>query len=115
MSRLLIVSIVTPIIAALPLLSGCAGGGPSDGEFVKACMEQGQHSLQMVKMTEEMCKCAASYARDNFTPPVRQALMLNMQGRKQESEALLSGMSFEDRAKSAAQEFEMVGKCLDSR
>ena len=103
-----------PVILVLPLLTGCAGG-PSDGEFVQACMSQGEHALQMVKMTEEMCQCAATYARENFPPPVRQAMALNMQGRKQESEALLQGMSFDDRAKFAMQQFEMVGKCVDPR
>ena len=107
---------LAPLLAsallALPLLTGCAGG-PSDGEFVQACMKQGEHSLQMVKMTEEMCQCAATYARENFPPPVRQAMALNMEGRKQESEALLQGMSFDDRAKFAMQQFEMVGKCLN--
>lgn len=112
MNRNSIALILAPAILALPLLTGCAGG-PSDGEFVQACLKQGEHSLQMVKMTEEMCQCAATYARENFPPPVRQALSLNMQGRKQESESLLAGMSLEDRAKFAAQEFEMVGKCLN--
>lgn len=114
MTRNLLVSLATPILASLPLLAGCAGG-PSDGEFVQACMEQGQHGLQMVQMTEEMCKCAATYARENFPPPVRQAMALNMKGRKQESEALLEGMPFDERAKFAMQQFEMVGKCLNPR
>ena len=111
MNRNFIALIVAPIVASLPLLAGCAGG-PSDGEFVQACMNQGQHSLQMVKMTEEMCKCAASYASDNFPGPVRQAMTLDMQGRKQESEALVEGMSFEERAKFAMQQFEVIGACV---
>jgi hypothetical protein len=114
MYRNRIAPILAPALAMLALFAGCAGG-PSDGEFVQACLKQGEHSLQMVKMTEEMCKCAATYARENFAPPVRQAMTLDMQGRKQESEALLEGMSLEERAKFAAQQFEMVGKCLDPR
>jgi len=101
-------------IAVSPLFAGCAGG-PSDGEFVQACLSSNDRGLQMVKMTEEMCKCAATYARENFPPPVRQAMALNLQGRKQESEAMLEGMSFDERAKFAAQQFEMVGRCLDPR
>ena len=114
MNQIRIALLIAPVMSALPLFTGCAGG-PSDGEFVQACMEQGKHALQMVQMTEEMCKCAATYARENFPPPVRQAMSLNMQGRKQESEALLGNLSFDDRAKFAAQQFEMVGKCLDPR
>jgi hypothetical protein len=35
-----------------------------------------------------------------------------MQGRKQESEALVEGMSFEDRAQFAMQQFEAIGTCV---
>jgi hypothetical protein len=112
MNRNRIVLLLAPVLLTLPLLGGCAGG-PSDAEFVQACMSSNERGLNMVRMTEEMCQCAATYARENFPPPVRQAMSLNLQGRKQESEALLAGMSFDDRAKFAMQQFEMVGKCLN--
>jgi hypothetical protein len=65
--------------AAVVALGGCAGGGPGEGEFVQACMNQSQNS---------------------------------MQGRKQESEALVEGMSFEERAQFAMQQFEVIGSCV---
>ena len=109
MNRTKIVCVLASVSAAAALFAGC-GGGPSDGEFVQACMNPS--GLQMVKMTEEMCQCAATYARKNFDSKLHRVLVLNMQGKKQESEALVEGMSFDDRAKFAAQQFEMVGQCL---
>jgi hypothetical protein len=93
-------------------LSGC-GGGPGDGEFVQACMNQ--KGVQMVKVTEQMCQCAAKYSRENFDPKLQRAMVLNMQGRKQESEALIEGMSFEERAQFAIQQFEVIGSCIAQR
>ena len=97
------------VIAAAAVLAGC-GAGPSDGQFVQACLNQ--RGPQMVKVTQTMCQCAASFARENFDPKLRQALMLNMQGNEQESEALLEGMSLEDRAQFAMKQFGMVGQCI---
>jgi hypothetical protein len=98
--------------AVAAALGGC-GGGPGDGEFVQACMNQ--KGIQMVKVTEEMCQCAAKYSRENFDPKLQRAMVLNMQGRKQESEALIEGMSFEERAQFAMQQFEVIGTCVAQR
>ncbi len=102
-------STVAIAATAAALLAGCSGG-PSDGEFVQACTNQ--TGVQMVKMTEEMCQCAAKYSRENFEPRLQRVLVLNMQGKKQESEALIDGMSFDDRAKFAEQQFEVIGQCV---
>jgi hypothetical protein len=105
MNRITIAIVAT----ATALLAACSDG-PSQGEFVQACLNQS--GLQMVKMTEEMCQCAAKYSRDNFEPRLQRVLVLNMQGKKQESEALVSDMSFDDRAKFAEQQFEVIGQCV---
>lgn len=99
---------ITIAIAAAALLAGCSG--VSDGEFVQACMNQ--KGVQMVKMTEEMCQCAAKYSRENFEPKLQSVMLLNMQGKNQEAEALIDGMSFDDRAKFAQQQFEVIGQCV---
>jgi hypothetical protein len=96
-------------ITAVATLTAC-GAGPSDGEFVQACMSQ--RGPQLVKVTDAMCQCAATFARQNFAPKLRQALVLDMQGRKQEAEALLEGVSFEARGEFAMKQFGMVGQCL---
>jgi hypothetical protein len=99
--------IASLLIACAPL--GACSGGPSDGEFVQACLAQRN---QMVRMTEDTCKGAASYARENLDAKLRQMLLLDMQGRKQEVEALADGMSFEDRGRFAMKQIEMVGRCV---
>jgi hypothetical protein len=103
MKRIILTVAVTTVLAA-------CSGGPSDSDFVQACMNQS--GGQMVKVTEGMCRCAAGYARDNFNPKLRQVLMLDMQGKKQESESLAEGMSMEERGQFAMKQFEMVGHCL---
>jgi hypothetical protein len=100
--------IVYALVAAAAL-SGC-GGGVNEGEFVQACMNQ--KGVQMVKVTEEMCQCAARYTREKFDPKLQRAMVLNMQGKKQESEALVEGMSFDERAQFAVQQFEVIGACV---
>jgi hypothetical protein len=101
--------IVYTLVAAGIALCGC-GGGVDEGEFVQACMNQ--KGLQMVKMTEEMCQCAARYSRENLEPKLQRAMVLDMQGKKPESEALVEGMSFDERAKFAVQQFEVNGTCV---
>ena len=101
--------------AAVVALGGCAGGGPGEGEFVQACMNQSQNSIQMVKVTEEMCRCAAKYSRENFDARLQRVMVLNMQGRNQEAEALIGDMSFDDRARFAEQQFEVIGQCVMNR
>jgi hypothetical protein len=100
--------IVYALVAA-GALGGC-GGGINEGEFVQACMNQ--KGVQMVKVTEEMCQCAARFTRENFEPKLQKAMVLNMQGKKQESEALVEGLSFEERAQFAMQQFEVIGACV---
>jgi hypothetical protein len=101
--------IVYALVAAGAVLGGC-GGGINEGEFVQACMNQ--RGVQMVKVTEEMCQCAARYTREKFDPKLQRAMVLNMQGKKQESEALVEGMSFDERAQFAMQQFEVIGACV---
>ena len=100
--------IVIALAAASAALGGCGGG--MEGEFVQACMNQ--KGVQMVKVTQEMCQCAAKYARENLDPKLQKAMVLNMQGKKQESEALVEGMSFDERAAFAMQQFEVIGACV---
>jgi hypothetical protein len=97
------------VSTALATLTACSAG-PSDGEFVQACVSQ--RGPQLVKVTHAMCECAATFARQNFDPKLRQALVLDMQGRKQDAEALLDGMSFEARGEFAMKQFGMVGQCI---
>lgn len=109
MNRSLVTFQSASLLVAAILLAGCSGG-PSKGEFVKACLNQ--KGPQIVRLTEEMCDCAADYASENFEPRLQRVLVLNMEGKKQEAEALVEDMSFEDRAEFAVKQFEVVGKCV---
>jgi hypothetical protein len=109
MNRIRIVATVVAAAASVAALGGC-GGGPSEGEFVQACMNQ--QGVQMVQVTQAMCRCAAKYSRENLEPRLQQAMVLNMQGRKQESEALVEDLSFEERAEFAMRQFEVIGACV---
>jgi hypothetical protein len=42
-------------------------------------------------------------------------MVLNMQSKKQQSEALVEGMSFDECAKFAMQQFEVIGACVVER
>ncbi len=101
-------------IASLPLLgvllAGCAGG-PSEGEFVQACMATSHPQL----VTEAMCQCGAREAKSSLPPELYRAMVLDMQGKKQEEEASLGDLSFEKRADFAMKQFAILGKCLEEK
>jgi len=105
-------SIVCALVTAGAALGGC-GGGINEGEFVQACMNQ--NGVQMVKVTKAMCQCAAKYSREHLDPKLQKAMVLDMQGRKQEAEALVADLSFDERAKFAMQQFEVIGACVAER
>ena len=90
------------------VLSACAPG-PSEAAFVQACMAQRSPGIGV---TEEMCQCGAREAKDTLPPKLVQAMILHMEGKKQESEALLGDMSFDDRAEFGMKQFAILGKCL---
>jgi hypothetical protein len=102
--------IVCALVAAAGAALGGCGGGPAAGEFVQACMNQ--KGVQMVKVTEEMCRCAAKQAHENLDPKLQRAMVLDMQGKKQEAEALVADLSFEERAQFAMQQFQVIGACV---
>ena len=100
MSRWAIVLMATGVLAA-------CSQGPGDDEFMQACLvdQAGQQNK------EEMCRCVASAAKEDLPSEHYQAMVLNMQGKKQEAEALLSAVSMEQRAEFGMKQFEIVGKC----
>jgi hypothetical protein len=91
-------------------LCGCAQG-PNEAEFVQACMASSQPQI----VTEAMCQCGAREARGSLPPELYRAMVLDMQGRKQEAEASVGDLSFEKRADFAMKQFAILGKCLQTR
>jgi len=65
--------------------------------------------------TEALCRCGAHEARQRLPPQHFHAMVLHMQGKKQEAEQVLGDLSFEDRAKFAMEQFEILGACLNEK
>jgi hypothetical protein len=84
--------------------------GKNEAEFVQACMTGPQEHT-----TRETCQCAAREASARLSPQLFRVMVLDMQGKKQELEAEVGNMSFDDRAAFAKQQFEILGKCLGDK
>jgi hypothetical protein len=73
-------------------------GGPSDGEFETACLNEGSRGAnkalrrEMGIKSEVFCKCVAKEARSHLSAQGRQAMMLDMQGKPQEARAITAKM-----------------------
>ena len=65
--------------------------------------------------TQAMCQCGAHEARAALDPKLFDAMVLDMQGKKQEAEALVSDMPLDQRGEFAMQQFSILGKCLDEK
>lgn len=78
--------------------------GPSEDEFVQACAK--------TQATPTMCKCAAKEAKAQLSTKLYTLMVLDMQGKKQEVEAMAADMSFDERAAFAQKQFEILGKCM---
>lgn len=107
MRKSTIVRTVASIFALSGVLAACSGG-PDEGEFVKACLA----STQQQSADAKACGCMAHEAKSKLSAKYYHAMVLDMQGKKQEEEALLGEMSFEQRAAFGMQQFELLGKCL---
>ena len=80
------------------LVAGC-DSGPSDSDFITACLAEGDRGAnkmmrkEMGVKGEEFCKCGAKEARSVFSPQARQAMVFGMQGKKAEAHAIGEKMS----------------------
>ena len=83
------------------LVAGCESG-PSDSEFITACLAEGERGANKMMRREmgvegdEFCKCGAKEARSVFSPQARQAMVLGMQGKKAEAHAIGEKMSAQE-------------------
>ena len=84
------------------VLAGGCDSGPSDSEFITACLAEGERGAnkmmrrEMGVKGEEFCKCGAKEARSVFSPQARQAMVLGMQGKKAEAHAIGEKMSAQE-------------------
>ena len=110
---------VTPVILAA-LLAAC-DSGPSESDFVAACLKEGERGANKM-MRKEMgvkgdafCKCAAKEAKASLSADARRAMILDMQGKKQEASAISSKMSDADQMAFMQGATNIFGKCVGAR
>jgi len=85
-----------PLVIVAALSAGCGGGDA--GAFVTACMnESGSPSGAMFEQNmgvskESFCKCGAKSAKSSLSAKAFHAMVLDMQGKKQEAYEITSKM-----------------------
>lgn len=100
----------------IALGAGC-DSGPSDSEFVNACLAEGERGANKMMRREmgvkgdDFCKCGAREARSALSPVARQAMVLGMQGKKAEAHAIGEKMSEKDQDAYMKGAMEIFGKC----
>ncbi|MGH8262808.1 MAG: hypothetical protein ACRET4_04975, partial [Steroidobacteraceae bacterium] len=81
------------------LMAGCGGG---TGEFVDACMKESggmggeMFEREMGMKKEEFCKCGAKTAKSSLSGKAFHAMVLDMQGKKQEAYEITSKMDTQE-------------------
>lgn len=101
-------------VVAGALLTAC-GGGPSDGEFVKACLQEGQNTAsrmldkELGVTREAFCSCGEPIARASLSTDGYRAMVLDMQGKGEEARAITSKMNESEQIASV----EVIGKMME--
>jgi hypothetical protein len=86
-----------PMILVTAVTAGC--GGSAEAQFAEACLQQGQNAAsqmmdrEMHARREEFCKCGAKAARSSLSGKAFHAMVLGMQGRKQEAAEITMKMN----------------------
>jgi uncharacterized Zn finger protein len=91
-------------IAAMAAALAACGKAPNTTEFVSACVK--------TQATQKMCECAAKEAASKLSPDLFDAMVYDMQGKRQELSAIADKMSFDERASFAQKQFEIMGACM---
>jgi hypothetical protein len=108
-------SIAAAVMAAL--LAGC-DSGPGDSEFETACLKEGERGANKA-MRREMgvkdatfCKCVTTESRSQLSADGRRAMMLDMQGKKQEASAISAKMNDAEQAALMKGGMAVLEKCV---
>jgi hypothetical protein len=110
-SRLAVVVIVGALFAA-----ACSSGA-SDAEFVAACMNEGEDAASQALdkelgiTREAFCKCGAPIARASLSADGYRAMILDMQGKREEAAAISAKMSESEQQVALGLLGSMVEKC----
>jgi hypothetical protein len=85
-------------IVLVALIAAC-DAGPSEADFIAACLLEGRQGAnkalrrEMGVKSEDFCKCAAAGARSSLSADARQAMILDMQGKPHEARQISSKMT----------------------
>ena len=99
----------------------CSGGGPSDAEFVEACLKEGQSAAsqaldkELGVTREAFCKCGAGVAKSSLSAEGYRAMVLEMQGKREEAASITSKMSEAEQLASVQASGEMLEKCAQAK
>ena len=105
------------VVAASVLIAACGGGGPSDTEFVEACLKEGQSAAsqaldkELGVSRETFCKCGADVAKSSLSAEGYRAMVLEMQGKREEAASITSKMSEAEQEASVNAAGVMLEKC----
>jgi len=108
------------VVVVGALLLAC-GGGASEKEFVDACMKEGQGGAsalldkELGVTRESFCSCGAKVAKSSLSSDGYQAMVLDMQGKKQEASAITSKMSEAEQTAAITVAGEMLEKCVATK
>jgi hypothetical protein len=92
------------VTAALAVALAACSKSSDVNALVQACVK--------TQATQKMCECAAHAAASKLTPELFSAMVYDMQGKKQELDAIAGKMNFDQRASFAQQQFEIMGSCM---
>ena len=113
--------LVMTVVVAGALFMACGGGGPSDTEFVEACLKEGQSGAsklldnELGVTREAFCKCGATVARSALSAEGYRAMVLEMQGKGEEARSITSKMSETEQLASVNAAGEMLEKCATAK
>ena len=111
--------VITVVVVAASLMA--CGGGPSETEFVEACLLEGKSaSSQLLDRElgvtrEAFCKCGAGVAKSSLSDDGYRAMVLDMQGKREEAAAIASKMSEDDQVLSVKVAGDMVEQCAQAK
>lgn len=104
-------------VVAMAILPSACGTGSSEGEFVAACMAEGNGANQAFggelgadRLTT--CKCMAKGAKSSLSPKLFHVMILDMQGKKQEAYEITSKMNGNEQMDAMGATMQVFGKCI---
>jgi hypothetical protein len=104
------------VVIMATLMAAC-DSGPSEAEFVAACMKEGEKGAnkalrrEMGVKSDAFCKCAATEARSSLSADAQRAMILDMQGKSQEARVISAKMSEADQMAFMKGGMAVFGKC----